>query len=393
MNILGLYLLNQIRTGGDRRYLDLMESLAGRGNNVFIIMNSFFDYVPRYFTKIDLTVKYVRHRPPPASYLFKKNIKKAIERIQEKLKSYGVSSPDFILNFGDTHLKASLFLKNYLNTPLFYGFRCNDIDRAHILRSSGELSLREFISSLVIEPVNRFREKQIAKFADLITFQNSTDMNRFFLRTHCSESKTVVIPGNIGPPRFTGEWENRNNASGVKKIIYVGSLSSGKGLWDLLKAIKLLKDRGYIFLRCYILGRKENSKLTMRLIEKLGIGDLLSIEGYKDPFPYLAECDLMIYPTRYDAFPNTVLESIHVGCPVLAAAIGGVPDILKYDQLLFEPANIQEIAEKIERCIKDIPYYQNLRKLCSERALAHHFDWAEQFEKAMIGYYEGRSVK
>jgi glycosyltransferase involved in cell wall biosynthesis len=75
-----------------------------------------------------------------------------------------------------------------------------------------------------------------------------------------------------------------------------------------------------------------------------------------------------------------------VGCPVLAAAIGGVPDILKYDQLLFEPTNIQEIAEKIERCIKDIPYYQNLRKLCSERALAHHFDWAEKFEIAMKDY-------
>jgi glycosyltransferase involved in cell wall biosynthesis len=252
------------------------------------------------------------------------------------------------------------------------------------------LSIGEFISSLVIEPVNRFREKQIAKYADLITFQNSTDMNCFFLRTCCSESKTVVIPGNIGPPRFPDEWENKNNASRVEKIIYVGSLSSGKGLWDLLKVLKLLKDRGYNFLRCYILGRKENSKPTMRLIEKLGISDLLSIEGYKDPFPYLAGCDLMVYPTRYDAFPNTVLESIHVGCPVLAAAIGGVPDILKYEQLLFEPANVQEIAQKVERCIKDISYYQNLRKLCSKRALDHHFDWARKFEIAMKDYLSRR---
>jgi glycosyltransferase involved in cell wall biosynthesis len=386
MNILGLYLLNQIRTGGDQRYLDLMESLAERKNKVFVITNSFLDYAPRYFTKIILSVKYARHHPPPASYLFKKNIKKAIRRIREELKNYGVSSPDFILNFGDTHLKASLFLQNRLNLPLFYGFRCNDIDRAHILRSSGELSLVEVIASLIVEPVNRFREKQVAKFADLITFQNSTDMNRFFLRTGCSESKTIVIPGNIGPPRYTSEWKNRNNSSKVEKIIYVGSLSAGKGLWDLLKAIKILKDRGYTYLRCHILGRKENSKQTMRLIEKLGISDLLSIEGYKDPFPYFAECDLMVYPTLYDAFPNTVLESIHVGCPVLASAIGGVPDILQYDQLLFKSGNIQEIADKIEKCINDSVFYGNIRKLCAERALAHHFDWAEKFEIAMAEY-------
>jgi glycosyltransferase involved in cell wall biosynthesis len=248
------------------------------------------------------------------------------------------------------------------------------------------LSPREFVSSLVIEPLNRFREKQVAKFADLITFQNSTDMNRFFLRTGCSESKAVVIPGNIGPPRYTREWENKNNSSKVEKIIYVGSLSAGKGLWDLLKALKILKDSGYNFLRCYILGRKEDCNPTIRLIEKLGIGDILFIKGYKDPFPYLADCDLMVYPTRYDAFPNTVLESIHVGCPVLAAAIGGVPDILKYDELLFEPGNVQEIAEKIERCIKDISYYQNLKKLCLDRALVHHFDWAGKFETAMKDY-------
>jgi hypothetical protein len=75
MNILGVFLNNQARTGGDRRYLELMESLAARGNTVIVIMNDFYDYQPQYIKVIGLAIKYIRHRPPPASYLFKKNVK------------------------------------------------------------------------------------------------------------------------------------------------------------------------------------------------------------------------------------------------------------------------------------------------------------------------------
>jgi hypothetical protein len=56
MNILGIFLINQIRTGGDRRYLELMEGLAARNNNVLVIMNGFLDYTPVYLKKILLNV-------------------------------------------------------------------------------------------------------------------------------------------------------------------------------------------------------------------------------------------------------------------------------------------------------------------------------------------------
>jgi hypothetical protein len=71
MNILGLYLLKQIRTGGDRRYLELMEGLAERGNTVVVIMNEYFDYTPRYIKRINLPIQYTYRGFPPASYLFK----------------------------------------------------------------------------------------------------------------------------------------------------------------------------------------------------------------------------------------------------------------------------------------------------------------------------------
>jgi glycosyltransferase involved in cell wall biosynthesis len=386
MNILGVYLLKQIRTGGDRRYLELMEALAERGNTVLVIMNGYFDYTPQYLKKITLSIQYTYHGFPPTSYLFKKNIKKNIRFIEKQLEQYHGGSTNFIHIHGDTHLKGALYLKKYLSLPLFYAFRCNDIDRAHILRKSGGFSLWERLFSLIYEPINRSREKQVARYAELITIQNHYDLERFIRRTKCPVSKTAIIPGNIGLPRCIPEWENKNRSAKVEKIVYIGSLSAAKGLWELLGALGHLVEKGYRFLQCHILGRLENTGPVIDVIKKLGIEENVLLEGFKDPFPFLVDCDLMVYPTLYDAFPDTVLEALHTGCPVIASAVGGLPDLLEYQELLFKSGDIQEIADRIERCITNSAFYDHIRKLCFKRAKKYHFDWAEQFEKAMVAY-------
>jgi glycosyltransferase involved in cell wall biosynthesis len=383
MTILGIYLLNQIRTGGDRKYLELVEGLASRGVTVFVIINSFLEYNSKNIIEIKLPVKYKRHKFPPASYLFKKNIQKNIKNIKSFISDNTDTSIDFILNFGDTHLKSVLYLKKIFNAPLLYGFRANDIDRAHILRSHGGMSLRDYLFSYIYEFVNRYREKKVAKNADLISFLNNPDRNCFLKRTKCAEAKTLVIPNNIGLPRCTQEFKNKNHSKDVKNIVYVGSLSSDKGLWELLKAIAILKTRIHTNIHCYLLGRMENINPTLKLIKELNIKELISIEGYKDPFPYFAGCDLFVYPSLYDAFGNVITESLHTGCPVIASSVGGITDILFYPELLFKPGDIQEIAERIEQCIIDNDHYHKIRELCSERTLAFIFDWPEKYENSM----------
>jgi glycosyltransferase involved in cell wall biosynthesis len=396
MTILGVFLNKEFRTGGNRRYLELMEALAFRGNSVYVIMNSSLAYGARHFTKIELSIKYKRRGFPPASFLFKRHIKKNIQKIRDSIsreeKNVSGGIVDFIHVHGDTHLKAALFLRREFRAPLFYAFRANDIDRAHIMRAAGGMKAKEYIFSLLYEPVNRFREKKIARFAELITFQNAADRDRFRVRTSSPVGRTVIIPGNIGLPRCSPAWENRNTSSGVKKILYIGSLSASKGLRELLGALSLLKKKGYGFLRCFVLGRPENVEPVLRLIKELNVEEQVFIEGFKEPFSYLADCDLMVYPTLYDAFPDTVLESLHAGCPVVASAVGGIPELLLYPELLFEPKDISGIADKIEKCIGEPEFYTHIRNLCAQRAQVYRFDWAGRFEDAMKNYCREKNL-
>lgn len=377
MNILGLFLNNQMRTGANRRYLELMESLAERGNRVHVLMNSYLPYEPRYFVRIDIPVRYKRKSFPPASFLFTRAVKNWYAAGE-------LPSFEWIHIHSDMHLAASVFLSERTGARLFYAVRCDDITRGRILLRSRMLPLR---TAAFLTFYNRFinipRERRIARKADRIAFMNRADRDNCVARTALDPEKTIVVYGNIWPPRFTEEWKNKNSSSSVRKLIYAGVLSTSKGFAHVLKALALLKARGFDDLVLYALGRTENLDPVRELAANLGIGDHVVFTGYVDPFPYFADCDLLVYPSLYDAWPDVVMEAIHVGCPAIASRVGGLPELLEYDELLFDSGDVVGMADIVERAIVDADFYARMRKLCTARAEALTFDWAVAMEKAM----------
>ncbi len=67
----------------------------------------------------------------------------------------------------------------------------------------------------------------------------------------------------------------------------------------------------------------------------------------------LAEAALLIYPTRVDVSPNAVKEAVVAGVPVVASAVGGIPDyvIPGKNGLLFEPGSVETCLRAVrEAC-------------------------------------------
>ena len=78
------------------------------------------------------------------------------------------------------------------------------------------------------------------------------------------------------------------------------------------------------------------------------------------------------------------MESLYAGCPAIASNIGGLPELLQYEELLFPPASKTAIVDMIERMILNPDYYQRVRTLCSSRIEELTFDWIERIEEEMI---------
>ncbi|HQF74551.1 MAG TPA: glycosyltransferase family 4 protein, partial [Treponemataceae bacterium] len=380
MTILGIFINNEIRTGANRRYLELMEGLAERGNTVRVLMNTHLDYKPVHFERIAIPVDYTRKKFPPASLLLFFKLRDMKREILKK-----VAGTEWIHIHSDMNLSAALYLKKRTRAKLFYAVRCNDITRARILMKQGGYSVSEKIASLVYIQKKKSREKKIARHAERITFMNHDDRNHFISRTHVAEQKTSVIPGNIGLPRFTEEWKEKNASNRVQKLVYAGALSASKGFYLLLDLLLELRKRGYPYIKLYALGRTAGKNDLFAHIKDLGLGDQIIFTGYVNPFSHFAESDLFVYPTLYDAWGDVVMEAMYTGCPAIASAVGGLPDLLKYPELLFESGNVTQMADMVERAITDPEYYQQLRNLCASRVPELTFDWVERFEAEMKG--------
>jgi glycosyltransferase involved in cell wall biosynthesis len=116
-----------------------------------------------------------------------------------------------------------------------------------------------------------------------------------------------------------------------------------------------------------------------------GLDDAFRLLGrLGDPFPEVGRADLMIVPSLFDSYPDTILEALHAGTPVIGTRVGGIPDILQHHELLFEPGSVEALCDKIRALYRDPERYRRARELCRARRERFLFDWAGEFERVML---------
>jgi glycosyltransferase involved in cell wall biosynthesis len=137
-------------------------------------------------------------------------------------------------------------------------------------------------------------------------------------------------------------------------LAMVAVLRAGKGHEIAARAVQALREE-YPNLRLLVLGDGPDRAEIERSLEIAG--DAVVMAGFRDDvLNVLDAVDVLVHPSRVDAFPTALLEALATGTPAVATAVGGIPEIITDGEtglLLEAPPTAEGLTVALRRLLAD----------------------------------------
>ena len=193
-------------------------------------------------------------------------------------------------------------------------------------------------SDLVILPSDAYRGKLLEAFPGI-------------------PHKTIFIHNGVNPAQFKPAENGQNTNENKRYILCVAELQEYKAIDVLLHAAKplLTSDRS---LTLVLAGDGPLRVELESLASSLGIRNqtvFLGTQGATAVASLLHSCETMVLPSRMEPFGIVLIEGMACKKPVVASAVGGIPEIIEHEVsgILVEPENPQALAAGLRRVLTD----------------------------------------
>lgn len=170
-------------------------------------------------------------------------------------------------------------------------------------------------------------------------------------------------------------------------ICSCGRFSPVKGFDMAVEAAKILKDNGSDFIWYFVGDGPERSRLES-MISKYGLENDIIITGMqKNPYPYIAGCDIYVQPSYEEALGLTILEAHRLSKPIITTAtVGGCKLVQDGVNGIVCEINPKAIAESVTGLINDKAKYEKLVSLLKATDYSYEFQkYKEQWKNLLEG--------
>ncbi|WKA31524.1 glycosyltransferase family 4 protein [Bradyrhizobium roseum] len=349
-----------------RHILDLANGQADRGHHVGIIADSLTggeraeqalaEIAPRLKLGVHRTA--IRREPLPTDLLVWARFQRMIRELK----------PDVLHGHG---AKAGTFMR----------FRTASRDRIRVYTPHGG-SLHYPLSTVKGNIYARV-ERALMNDTDLFLFESAFARDTY--------QRTIGTPKGLVKCVFNGvtaaEFDPVVKADDATDLIYVGEFRHIKGADLLIDAVAKLRAAGHP-VTLTLAGDGEESASLKAQVERLGLGEAVRFIGHVKARYGFSKGSLLVVPSRGDSMPYVVIEAAAAGIPMIAAKVGGIPEIFgEHGDALFAPGNTAAMADAIEAALKDAAATRERAKSLRERIFMH-FSQKAMVEGVFAGYRE-----
>jgi len=326
------------RGGAERVAVDLCGFLAKSGRDVSVLTLSGDDH-----DAYDLTASVGRRRMEirrDAKSRFQ-SVRFTISHLTEMRRNIIALKPDVVLSFIDqTNIRTIACLVGS-GIPVLVSER---IHPAH-------------------HPIPRFwacLRRIVYRFASALIVQNDNIAGWF--RKSVPARRLVIIPNAVRDSTFLGDHRTRVDGP---IILGMGRLVKQKGFDLLLRAFAKAKlaDDGW---RIVILGEGEDRQALAQLSDDLGVLKSVETPGYvTNVSDWILRSSIFALPSRYEGFPNALLEAMQLGTACVSFDCPSGPGDLIVDGnngLLVSPGDVDAFSEALRKLALNRPLRERLAR-------------------------------
>lgn len=209
-------------------------------------------------------------------------------------------------------------------------------------------------------PFHRQVDRATALFATRVIAVSNAVRDVLVRLDHTHRGKVAVVPNGIDLARHQ---VSPDAARAVREELGLGGrlvvtvparLHWIKGHRSLLDALRHVIPEVGDDLAVLFAGRGPEQAALERHAANSGVGNVVRFLGWRGDLPaVLTASDAVVVPSRSETFGQVVVEAMACGVPVLATAVGGIPEIIDHDVsgLLVPPDDPDELAHALTRLL------------------------------------------
>jgi glycosyltransferase involved in cell wall biosynthesis len=191
------------------------------------------------------------------------------------------------------------------------------------------------------------------------------------------EGRFFVIGNGVDTVKFTPAPPGNGDGSPLTRILAVAQLVHRKGLHHLADALGQFPDtrRRQVALEIYGTGPEEHR--LRRTFARTGVPVAFRGMATGDELAQaFRKADVFVMPSLEEGLPLALLEAMGSGLPVVATAVGGIPEVVRHgvNGLLVEAASARLLGEALEQLVMNVDQRKALGAAARDTAEAHGWD-------------------